>query len=199
MKSQKLNEPEPVPSTSVNEDVRALDQSEKEYNRMLSQHTTYHRMLMDDLMKLSSESGSGSSGTGPRDLLKQQINQANQANIVSGMGTTIGNLNTSNQGIMKYASKFVSDTDTNAQTVSRLNAFIKQNASKLNTDLNEYQKLASQYKVKEGFSTTSKMVTNPTMDAALEVSNITRESQKYALIIFGIFATYTLYKTIKHL
>jgi hypothetical protein len=37
------------------------------------------------------------------------------------------------------------------------------------------------------------------MDAALEVSDITKESHKYALVIFGIFATYALYKTIKHL
>ena len=53
-------EPESVPSANVNDDMRALDQSEKEYNRMISQHVTYHKLLMDDLMKLSSESGSGS-------------------------------------------------------------------------------------------------------------------------------------------
>ena len=202
MKSGNSIQPDPVPYTNNRDDMRALDQSEKEYNRMLSQHMTYHRMLMDDLMKLSSESGSGSTGTGPRALLQQQISQANQANVVTGMATTIGNLNTSNQGLMKSASKFVDDTNTSAKRVSRLNNFIQQNASKLGQDLDEYQTLASQYEVKEGFANQnlkSKMGTNPTMDAALEVSNTVRESQKYALVIFGLFATYALYKTIKHL
>lgn len=201
MKSGTSIQPDPVPyNTNNKDDMRALDQSEKEYNRMLSQHTTYHRMLMDDLMKLSSESGSGSNGTGPRALLQQQINQANQANVVTGLATTIGNLNTSNQGLMSSASKFVNETDTSAKRVSRLNNFIQQNASKLGQDMDEYQAIASQYKVKEGFDNLAPtMGTNPTMDAALEVSTTVRESQKYALVIFGIFATYALYKTIKHL
>jgi hypothetical protein len=48
-------------------------------------------------------------------------------------------------------------------------------------------------KATEGF------VPNPTLDGALEVSTITRESHKYALVIFGIFASFLAYKTIKHL
>ena len=56
--------------------TRALDQSEQEYNRMISQQMTYHKTMMDDLMKLSSESGS-----------------ANNINIVSGLGTTVSNMN----------------------------------------------------------------------------------------------------------
>ena len=43
---------------------------------------------------------------------------------------------------------------------------------------------------KEGFDT---------MDAALEVSEIMSESQKYAFFIFGAFAIFLLYKTIKHM
>ena len=199
--------PESVPSSNVNDDMRALDQSEKEYNRMISQHVTYHKLLMDDLMKLSSESGSGSSyGTtvsGPRELLQQQINQANQANIVGGIGTTIRNLNASDQGLLRSASNFVDDTTINAKTVSRLNNFIKQNATRLNKDIDEYQALISQStdaESKEGFDNPNQNPNpNPTLDAALEVSTLAKESNKYALFILGLFATFVLYKTIKHL
>ena len=192
-------EPESVSSINDNNDMRALDQSEKEYNRMISQHVTYHKLLMDDLMKLSSESGSSyGTVTGPRELLQQQINQTNQANIIGGIGTTIRNLNTSDQTLLRSASDFVDDTATNSKTVSRLNRFIQQNATKLNKDIDEYQALiaSSTSKSKEGFDNPS---VNPTLDAALEVSTITKESNKYALVILGLFATYALYKTMKHL
>ena len=42
-----------VPQVARDDNVDVLDQSEKEYNRMISQHMTYHKLLMDDLMKLS--------------------------------------------------------------------------------------------------------------------------------------------------
>ncbi len=146
---------------------------------------------MDDLIRMSSESGSGS-GSSPRELLQQQINQTNQANVVRGMGTTIGNLNTTNQQLMQSASKFVDDTNANAKRVSGLNDVINQNVSKLNQVMDSYQELEAE--AKEGFSDMG-----ASMDAALEVSDTVKESHKYALVIFGIFATYALYRTIKQL
>ena len=174
---------------------------------------------MDDLIRLSSEPGSGSgsgSGSSPRELLQQQMNQANQANIVRGMGTTMANLNTSNQQLMQSASNFVHDTETKATNMSRLNDFIQQNVSKLNQDIDSYQALEAE--ATEGYrnmsvrAATSGTTAQPpttappptsgtitSMDAALEVSNIMKESHKYGLVIFGIIATYALYKTIKHM
>jgi hypothetical protein len=191
MKPQRPNAHGVVPYNNTEDDMRALDQSEKEYNRMISQHMTYHRTLMDDLIRMSSESGSGS-GSSPRELLQQQINQTNQANVVRGMGTTIGNLNTTNQQLMQSASKFVDDTNANAKRVSGLNDVINQNVSKLNQVMDSYQELEAE--AKEGFSDMG-----ASMDAALEVSDTVKESHKYALVIFGIFATYALYRTIKQL
>ena len=194
MKHGKHIDPETVLGQS-SEDVRALDQSEKEYNRMISQHMMYHKMLMDDLIKLSSESGSGSGSASlalPQQLLQQQANQANQANIVGGLGTTIGNLNSNRDQLMKSASKYAGESSVNAQTVARLNNFIHENADTL------VKKLASSSKnTSEGFANPT--TPNPTLDGALEVSEIMRESHKYALVIFGLFATYLLYKTTKNL
>jgi hypothetical protein len=186
MKSGKHNQPETLLGQS-SEDVQALDQSEKEYNRMISQHVMYHKMLMDDLIKLSSESGSGSGAALPQQLLQQQANQSNQSNIVGGLGTTVGNMNANRDQLMKTAAKYAGKSSVNAQTVARLNNFIHENASTL------VKKLASL--PSEGFTNPSP---NPTLDGALEVSTIMRESHKYALMIFGIFATYLLYKTTKN-
>ena len=170
-----------VPQDGRDDRVRALDQSEREYNRMISQHMTYHASLMDNLLQLSSESGSGSNTIG-----QQQLNQSNQTNLIRRLGATIGNLNATEQQIMNTASDFVMDTDTNAKKVSRFNNFILQNTSKLNETVDAYQDLN-----KEGFT--------QTMDAALEVSNLMKESHKYALFIFGMVAIYALYKTTKQL
>jgi hypothetical protein len=226
MKSRIPHAYDNVPTTNADDDLRELDQSEKEYNRMISKHMSYHRTLMDDLIRLSSEPGSGS-GSSPRELLQQQMNQANQANIVRGMGTTMANLNTSNQQLMQSASNFVHDTETKATNMSRLNDFIQQNVSKLNQDIDSYQALEAE--ANEGYrnmsvraatsgttaqpqphpptsGTTAQPQPHPptsgtitSMDAALEVSNIMKESHKYGLVIFGIIATYALYKTIKHM
>ncbi len=171
-----------VPQDGRDDKVRALDESEKEYNRMISQHTTYHRMLMDDLMKLSSESGSGS---GANNLVQQQLAQSN---LIRGLGTTIGNFNATDQRLMYAVSDFPADTNTKSKEVSRLNRHILQNTSKLNETIDSYNAL------KEGFTKQ-----NPTMDAALEVSNRMKESHKYAFFIFGLVAIYALYKTTKHL
>ena len=37
------------------------------------------------------------------------------------------------------------------------------------------------------------------MDAALEISEMMNESQKYALVLFGLIALVLLYKTVKYL
>ena len=167
---------EPIPENT--NETYALDQSEQEYNRMISQHMTYHRMMMDDLMKLSSESGSGSNPS--QDVL----------NVVSGLGTTVGNIDTSNKRLLQTASKYVDQGKDRSNTVSKLNAYIKANSAKLKDDITAYDALTS----KEGFANT-----NPTMNAALEMSEIMNESQKYALVIFGSLSVYLLYKIVKHL
>ena len=175
-------------STPVSAQTPELDQSEREFNRMISQHMTYHRMMMDDLMKLSS--GSESSDQLP--------------NVVSGLGTTVANIDESNQQLQQSAAKYAEQGKQSAATVSNLNAFMRSNSSKLNNDIKAYTAIAQ----KEGFTSNGSNgrngsngsnAPNPTMDAALETSAITRESQKYALVIMGLAAMYLLYKTIKKL
>ena len=181
--------------TPVSTQTPELDQSEREFNRMISQHTTYHRMMMDDLMKLSS--GSESSDQLP--------------NVVSGLGTTVANIDESNQQLQQSAAKYAEQGKQSAATVSNLNAFMRSNSSKLNNDIKAYTAIAQ----KEGFTSSNGSNgahpnpnnnndpntpnPNPTMDAALETSAIVRESQKYALVILGLSAMYLLYKTIKKL
>lgn len=172
--------------TPVSTQTPELDQSEREFNRMISQHTTYHRMMMDDLMKLSS--GSESSDQLP--------------NVVSGLGTTVANIDESNQQLQQSAAKYAEQGKQSAATVSNLNAFMRSNSSKLNNDIKAYTAIAQ----KEGFTSSNGAHPNPntpnpnpTMDAALETSAIVRESQKYALVILGLSAMYLLYKTIKKL
>jgi hypothetical protein len=209
MKSRNRNNSEPsrVQHAPPSDDVQtALDQSEKEYNRMISQHMMYHRMLMDDLIKLSTETGSGSGsgsvpGSLPSQLLQQQIDQAKQTNTVQGLGTTIGNLATNRDQLMKSASKFTDKSSVNAQTVARLNQFIQQNASTLVKKIDSLDSLDSgnataTKKTAEGFANPAP---NPTLDGAVEVSAIMRESHKYALIVAGAIAVYLLYKTTKNL
>ncbi len=159
-------------------EIRALDQSEKEYNRMISQHTTYHRMMMDDLMKLSSESGSMNANS-----------TVEQMNIVAGLGSTVEALDASNQQLMQAAAKYVDQGKQRAITASNLNAYMHQTGLKLQDDMQAYDAAVSNAQ-KEGFDT---------MDAALEISEIMSESQKYALFIFGAFAMFLLYKTVKQL
>ena len=169
-------------STPVSTQTPELDQSEREFNRMISQHTTYHRMMMDDLMKLSS--GSESSDQLP--------------DVVIGLGTTVANIDESNQQLQQSAAKYAEQGKKSAVTVSNLNAFMRSNSSKLNNDIKAYTEIAQ----KEGFTSSNGAYTpntNPTMDAALETSAIVRESQKYALVIIGLAAMHLLYKTIKKL
>jgi hypothetical protein len=175
-----------VPQDGRDDKVRALDESEKEYNRMISQHTTYHRSLMDDLMKLSSESGSGSVSNNT--IIQQQLAQSNQSNLIHGMGATIGNLNGTDQRLMTAASDLTADTNAKSDKATRLNRNIVLNTSKLNETIDSYNALI------EGFDDKK-----DSMDAALEVSTRMKESHKYAFVIFGIVAIYVLYKTTKQL
>jgi hypothetical protein len=140
--------------------------------------------MMDDLMKLSTMSESGAS-MNPTTL-------SEQIDVVSGLGTTVSNIDSSNKSILKTAAQFVDQGKQNAGTVSKLNAYLKTTGSKLNDDIKAYDKLMK----KEGFSNNGN---TDTMDAALEMSQTVSESQKYALVIFGTFALFLLYKTVKHL
>jgi hypothetical protein len=195
MKVKRPSEPDAVHPDADDDDMRALDQSEKEYSRMISQHATYHKMLMDDLITLSSGSGSGSGSgmmleSGPaQQMLQQQMDQSKQTNLINGIGTTIGRMNSNRDQLMQSASKFAGKSPINSQTVARLNDSIRANGS----DVLKTIHATKATDATEGF------VPNPTLDGALEVSTITRESHKYALVIFGIFASFLVYKTIKHL
>ena len=139
----------------------------------------YHKMMMEDLMKLSSRSESGSS---------MNPTLSDQIDVVSGLGTTVSNIDASNKRLLQTATKYVDQGKQNSTTMSKLNAYLKTTDSKLNDDINAYDEIAQ----KEGFA-------NPTMDAALEISETMSESQRYALVIFGAVAMVLLYKTIKHL
>jgi len=187
-----------VPQVIRNDNIDALDRSEKEYNRMISQHMTYHKLLMDDLMKLSTETGSSNN------LIQRELNQGNQINVIRGLASTINNLDSTNQHLMTSASGFKEDTSSKGKKVSRFQNFLMENTSKLNEYVNAYQDLVNNNDNnlkgtrtnetnKEGFATTH------SMDAALEVSARMKESHKYMLIVIGIVSLYALYKTVKQL
>lgn len=162
--------------------TRALDQSEQEYNRMISQQMTYHKTLMDDIIKLTTESGSG----------------VNKIDIVTGMGTTINNLNATNAQLTTSVSEYADQGKRSSDAASKLHAYTKKTVSRLNDDIKAYDALVNQNQNhQEGFANNAN--NNPTLDAAVEISEIMNESQKYALVIFGLFAMFLLYKTIKHL
>jgi len=158
-------------------ETHALDASEREYNRMISQHTTYHRMMMDDLMKLSTESGAAANPS------------FDPMNVVSGLGTTVENLDASNQQLLQSAAKRAEQGKQRAITASNLNAYMHETGLKLRDDMKAHDAITTTAQ-REGFDT---------MDAALEMSETMSESQKYALFVFGAFAIFLLYKTVKHL
>ena len=157
-------------------ETHVLDASEREYNRMISQHTTYHRMMMDDLMKLSMEPESANAAYDP-------------IGIVTGLGTTVANLDASNKQLLQSAAKRAEQGKQRAITASNLNAYMHETGVKLQDDMKAHDAIMTTAQ-REGFDT---------MDAALEVSGIMSESQKYAFFVFGAFAVFLLYKTIKHL
>jgi len=158
-------------------ETHVLDASEREYNRMISQHTTYHRMMMDDLMKLSTESGAAANPS------------FDPMNVVSGLGTTVENLDASNKQLLQSAAKRAEQGKQRAITASNLNAYMHETGVKLQDDMKAHDAIMTTAQ-REGFDT---------MDAALEMSETISESQKYALFVFGAFAVFLLYKTIKHL
>jgi hypothetical protein len=158
-------------------EINALDASEREYNRMISQHTTYHRMMMDDLMKMSTESGSGSGSAVPM-------------SVVSGLGSTVETLDASNKQLMQSAATRAEQGQRRATTASNLNAYMTETGLKLQDDMKAYDAIMTTAPQREGFVT---------MDAALEMSETVSESQKYALFILGAVAMFLLYKTVKHL
>lgn len=173
--------------------LRALDNSETEYNRMLSRHMTQHRILMDDLMKLSTESGSGSgSGSGPRDVLKKQKAEADQAALVKRIGTTMSTLNASDQRLMKSAPQFMDETRASDKKTAQLVKSGDQKGAQFIRDLDAYEDLIDTINSREGFE-------NASRDGALEVSQLKRESHKYMFAILGVVALYAFYKTLKQI
>jgi uncharacterized protein YdcH (DUF465 family) len=171
--------------------LRALDKSETEYNRMLSRHMTQHRILMDDLMKLSTESGSGS-GSGPRDVLKKQKAEADQAALVKRIGTTMSALNASDQRLMKPAPQFMDETKASDKKTAQLVKSGEQKGAHFIRDIDAYDALIDTINSREGFE-------NASRDGALEVSQLKRESHKYMFAILGVVALYAFYKTLKQI
>ena len=171
--------------------LRALDNSETEYNRMLSRHMTQHRILMDDLMKLSTESGSGS-GSGPRDVLKKQKAEADQAALVKRIGTTMSALNASDQRLMKSAPQFMDETKASDKKTAQLVKSGDQKGAQFIRDIDAYEALIDTINSREGFE-------NASRDGALEVSQLKRESHKYMFAILGVVALYAFYKTLKQI
>ena len=171
--------------------LRALDNSETEYNRMLSRHMTQHRILMDDLMKLSTESGSGS-GSGPRDVLKKQKTEADQAALVKRIGTTMSALNASDQRLMKSAPQFMDETKASDKKTAQLVKSGDQRGAQFIRDIDAYEALIDTINSREGFE-------NASRDGALEVSQLKRESHKYMFAILGVVALYAFYKTLKQI
>lgn len=171
--------------------LRALDNSETEYNRMLSRHMTQHRILMDDLMKLSTESGSGS-GSGPRDVLKKQKAEADQAALVKRIGTTMSALNASDQRLMKSAPQFMDETKASDKKTAQLVKSGDQKGAQFIRDIDDYEALIDTINSREGFE-------NASRDGALELSQLKRESHKYMFAILGVVALYAFYKTLKQI
>jgi hypothetical protein len=172
---------EAVPNST--DEMHYLDLSEKEYNRMISQQMMYHKIMMEDLMKLSTETEAGNSALQTQDQLLRQMN------LVAGLGNTVATMNASNQQLLDLANKKAKQGDANAQTASTLSAKTDEINANLSNDVAEYDAL-----MKEGFSNP-----NDTMKAALDNSSIVLESQKYALVLFGALSVYLLYKTVKYL
>lgn len=176
----------------------ALDKSETDYNRMLSRHMTQHRVLMDDLMKLSTESGSGSgsgaasASTNLRDILKKQKAEVEQAARVKRIGSTMSALNASDQRLMKSASQFVDETKASDKKTAQLVKSGDQKGAQFIQDVDAYEALIESINPREGFE-------NPSMDGALEVSQLKRESHKYMFAILGVVALYACYKTLKQI
>ena len=176
---------EAVPNST--DETQYLDLSEKEYNRMVSQQMMYHKVMMEDLMKLSTETETGSSNS-----LQTQDQMLRQMSLVAGLGNTVETMNASNTQLLDSANKKSKQGSVNAQTASMLSANMNEINAKLHNDVTAYDALQ-----KEGFSNNNN--NNHNMKAALDNSTVVLESQKYALVLFGAFSIYLLYKTVKYL
>lgn len=174
---------EAVPNSS--NDTQYLDLSEKEYNRMISQQMMYHKVMMEDLMKLSTETETGSLQT------QDQTQNQDQMRVVAGLGNTVETMNASSTQLLDSANKKSKQGKINAQTASMMTASMDEINSNLRNDVMAYDALQQ-----EGFSNNHD---NHTMKAALDNSAVVLESQKYALVLFGAFSIYLLYKTVKYL
>jgi len=163
------------------EESETFDKTEKDYDRMISQQMMYHRVMMEDLMKLSTETGSNSNAA----MLQERMN------LVSGLGNTVATMSASNDQLLQSAQQLSNQGSQNATSASKLDTEIAKVRANLHNDVSQYAALMHQMQ-KEGFS-------NPTMDAALENSVIMSESQKYAFVLFGVCAIYLFYKTVKYL
>ena len=172
-------------------EVNALDQSEKEYNRMISQQMMYHKVMMEDLMKLTTETEAGASNS-----LQMQDQMQDRMRVVAGLGNTVETMNASNKQLMELANKKSKQGNANAQTASMLSAKMDEINANLHNDVVAYDALQQ-----EGFSNprNTNKPNNTNMKAALDNSAVVLESQKYALALFGAVSIYLLYKTIKYL
>lgn len=168
---------EVVPPSTM--ETVVLDQSEKEYDKMISQNAIYHKTMMEDLIKLSSESGSGSGSNGDDKL-----------DMIFGLMHTIDAIDQTNSKLMTSAQNKLNHGSQNASVSPILNSDINETKNKLIDTVNKYDELMKMKR--EGFE-------NPTIDAALGNSAVVYESQKYALVLFGVCAIYLLYKTAKYL
>lgn len=180
---------EAVPNST--DETQYLDLSEKEYNRMVSQQMMYHKVMMEDLMKLSTETETGSNlSLQPQDQAQMQ----RQMSVVAGLGNTVETMNASNTQLLELANKKSKQGSLNAQTASTMNASMDKINTNLHNDVMAYDALKQ-----EGFSNNHNNHNNHSMNAALDNSAVVLESQKYALALFGAFSIYLLYKTVKYL
>jgi hypothetical protein len=179
---------EAVPNST--DETQYLDLSEKEYNRMISQQMMYHKVMMEDLMKLSTETEAGNSSSQTQTQTQDQLMR--QMSLVAGLGNTIETMDASRTQLLDLANKKSNQGSANAQTASMLSA----NMNEINTNL---RNVVTAYDAlqQEGFSNSHD--DNHSMKAALDNSAVVLESQKYALVLFGAFSIYLLYKTVKYL
>ena len=145
--------------------------------------------MMEDLMKLSTETETGSSNS-----LQTQDQMLRQMSLVAGLGNTVETMNASNTQLLDSANKKSKQGSVNAQTASMLSANMNEINTNLRNDVTAYDALHH-----EGFSNNNNNNNNHSMKAALDNSTVVLESQKYALVLFGAFSIYLLYKTVKYL
>jgi hypothetical protein len=177
---------EAVPNST--DETQYLDLSEKEYNRMISQQMMYHKVMMEDLMQLSAETETGSSNS-----LQTQDQLMRRMSLVAGLGNTVETMDASRTQLLDSANKKSNQGSVNAQTASMLSANMNEINTNLRNDVTAYDALNH-----EGFSNNNNN-NNHSMKAALDNSTVVLESQKYALVLFGAFSIYLLYKTVKYL